>query len=146
MRYENKKENTQNKQDIRLARASILRAIEQLIIENEKTNQCNKHLHKANKPSVVKTYKGRIFKGEESESSDGEEVLSEVSDFSDSSDDELLNSVVNYDNNEILNGKLESIEQEMHIHDGIYEELYSDETFNTTIWDDTFEITKTKQI
>ena len=34
----------------------------------------------------------------------------------------------------------------MNILNGIYEELYSDETFNNTIWDDTFEIIKTTKL
>ena len=34
----------------------------------------------------------------------------------------------------------------MNILHGIYEELYSDKTFHTTIWDDTFEIATVKHI
>ena len=70
------------KQDIVLARSSRLRAIERIILESEWTRNCNKHFHRATKPSDLKPYEGIIFKYDSGdESSDGEEVFSEVSDF-----------------------------------------------------------------
>ena len=74
--------NTYNKHDIILARASSLRAIERIIIESEWTRKCNKHYNRATKPSDLKPCKGIIFKYDfDDESSDGDEVFSEVYDF-----------------------------------------------------------------
>ena len=86
------------KQDRLSARASRVNAIEKIRLEHEWARKRNKQYNRANKPSDFKTYEGRILKhdwGEES--SDGEEVLAEVSAFSDSSDDGLLNNVLNYE-------------------------------------------------
>ena len=70
----------------------------------------HQHVNKANAPSDFKTYKGRVVKHDsDDESSGGEEVVSEVSD---GPDDELFEDTLNYkEQQEILNGKLESIAQ-----------------------------------
>ena len=62
----------------------------------------NQHFNRADKPSDFKTYQSRIFLNYgDPESSDGEEVLSEVSDLSDSSYDELMgipDNILNFEN------------------------------------------------
>ena len=146
MRYEKNKE--KRKKLSRISnRESKLRTIEKIRLENEWARKRNKQYKRADKPSDFKTYVGKFRHDSDSESSDGEEVLSEVSDFSDSSDDELLNIVsTNEEEKEILNRKLESIAQEMDMLENNYKQLYSDETFNNTVWDDTYEITTIKKI
>jgi predicted nuclease with TOPRIM domain len=68
--------------------------------------------------------------------------------FSDD-EEELTDNILNHENEknkETLHNKLDFINNELSTLNNDYDKTYSDETFNNTRWDDTYEITTRTQI